>query len=396
MIVQTEINIEGQVSEQFGGVADIFRRNFTDRGEVGAAVCVHHNGRKVVDLWAGVADVDTGRPWRADTLSVVFSSTKGAAAACALMLVDRGLIDVDAPVARYWPEFAAGGKESIPIRWILSHRAGLPAVDRPLTKEDVVDGGPLAEAIAEQTPVWEPGTKHGYHALTFGTILDQLVRRTDGRRLAQFFADEIAGPLGLDFWIGLPTDEHPRVCSLIEPEEFDIEQIPEPLREIARAAMDPSSLTMRALFAHTGLNLFSDFNQPWVWSSEVPAGGAVTDARSLSRMYSGLLGNIDGVELLSRQTLDAARTTEIRGPDEVLLMMESHWGLGFQLPIAALPLGGEGSFGHSGAGGSFGMGDPETGLSFGYVPNRMRRDVEGTMRSRDLVAAAYTAIGRTI
>src|SRR2546421_8264109 len=195
--------IEGQVDAKFKGVRDAFAANFADHGEVGAGVALYVDGRKVVDLWGGVADGETGRPYAEDTLQLVFSTTKGATAICANLLAQRGELDVDAPVATYWPEFATAGKESIPVRWLLCHKAGLPAVDGTMSTEDALAWDPVIRALERQQPLWEPGTAHGYHATTYGWLVGEVVRRISGKSLGRFFADEVAAPLRLDFRIGL-------------------------------------------------------------------------------------------------------------------------------------------------------------------------------------------------
>ena len=211
--------IAGRADPGFEGVEEAFRRNFSEHGEVGAACCLYVDGRPVVDLWGGQADAVSGRPWREDTLVLVFSASKGATAVCVNLLAERGELDLDAPVARYWPEFAEGGKGEIPVRWVLSHRAGIPAIDTELTREEVFAWDPVVEAIAAHEAHWEPGSAHGYHARTYGWILGEVVRRITGESLGRFFAREVAKPLGLDFYIGLPEALEPRVATLYPPPE---------------------------------------------------------------------------------------------------------------------------------------------------------------------------------
>src|SRR4051794_24678672 len=207
--------VEGTVEPGFEGVRDAFAKNFEDNGEVGAAFALHVDGKKVVDLWGGTADVHTGRPYTSDSLQLVFSTTKGATAMCASLLAERGLLDVDAPVATYWPEFAANGKESIPVRMLLNHEAGLYTVDKAPAFADTLKWDPIIDALAAQAPLWEPGTAHGYHALTYGWLVGEVVRRIDGRSIGQFFQEEVAAPLGIEFWIGLPKEQHDRVAPLV-------------------------------------------------------------------------------------------------------------------------------------------------------------------------------------
>src|SRR5882724_2391976 len=207
--------IDGRCDAKFRRVRDAFAENFASRGEVGAAVTVVAAGETVVDLWGGTADTETGKPWERDTLTMVFSSTKGATALAAHVLVVRGALDLDAPVARYWPEFAAAGKAEIPVRMLLNHQAGLPAIGPPMSEESMTDWEATVGALARQEPWWKPGTAHGYHAITYGFLVGEVVRRVSGRSLGRFFHEEIAAPLGLDFWIGLPESEEPRVARLI-------------------------------------------------------------------------------------------------------------------------------------------------------------------------------------
>jgi CubicO group peptidase (beta-lactamase class C family) len=210
-------DVHGFVAAGFEPVRDAFARNFTEHGEVGAACCVYLRGEPVVDLHGGLADAASGRAWQPDTLQLVFSATKGVTATCVLMLAERGAIDLDAPVARYWPEFAANGKSAIPVRWLLSHRAGLAAIEGDFTLDEALSWDPVAAALAAQAPLWEPGTKHGYHLRSYGWLLGELVRRVDGRTVGRFLADEIAGPLGLDLWIGLPEEQEARVSTIVPP-----------------------------------------------------------------------------------------------------------------------------------------------------------------------------------
>src|SRR4051812_47832764 len=210
--------VEGTVEAGFEGVRDAFAKNFEDHGEVGAAFALHVDAKLVVDLWGGMADPKTNRPYTEDTLQLVFSTTKGATAMCANLLAERGLLDVDAPVAQYWPEFAQNGKENIPVRMLLNHQAGLYTVDKAPAYADTLKWDPIIEALAAQKPLWEPGTQHGYHAVTYGWLVGEVVRRISGRSIGQFFQEEIAAPLGIEFWIGLPKEQHDRVAPLVAAE----------------------------------------------------------------------------------------------------------------------------------------------------------------------------------
>ncbi|MFA5785599.1 MAG: serine hydrolase domain-containing protein [Actinomycetota bacterium] len=386
-------DVHGYVARGYEPVREAFAANFEDQGEVGAACCVHVGSQVVADLWGGVADALTGAPWEEDTLQLVFSTTKGAAAVCVHRLVESGLMDLDAPVARYWPEFAAQGKESIPVRWALSHQAGLATLDHPLSVADLLAWDPAIEALAGQRPLWEPGTKHGYHAVTFGLLAGELVRRVTGRSLGRFFADEVAGPLGLDFWIGLPEEHESRVTQLIAPDPaalmaIRIDDLPEVMRDLVRAMFDPTSLLMRSLYI-TDPPL--DFNSRQVRAAEIPAANGIATARALSRMYAALIGEVDGIRLLGPATVERARASQVSGPD-LTLVLPTNWGLGFQLPIEGFPLSGPGAFGHSGLGGSLAFADPEAGFAFGYVMNKMGLTMGPDPRTTRLIDAVKSCL----
>ena len=344
----------------------------------------------MVDLWGGVADADSGRLWTEDSIALVFSSTKGATAICAHLLAQRGELDLDAPVARYWPEFAAGGKQDIPVRWLLSHRVGLPVFDKPLTIEEFLAWEPPVKALAAQSPVWEAGTAHGYHAGTYGWLVGEVIRRISGKSVGTFFADEVAGPLGLDFWIGLPESEESRVVPIIAVDlqegEMDQQAVTQKRRDLLEAARDPDSLLNKAT---TTAPL--DPNTRDYHAAEIPAGNGITDARSLARMYASLIGDgVDGVRLLSDETVENASAEESNGRDEVL-QIATRFGLGFSLDQEG-SLGQEGAFGHSGAGGSLGFADPKAGIGFGYVMNKMQLVAGDDPRTLTLIAAAHESL----
>jgi CubicO group peptidase (beta-lactamase class C family) len=383
------MNIGGQVEPGFEGVRGAFARNFEEHGEIGAGFSLHVDGRKVVDIWGGVADQETGREYGEDTLQLVFSTTKGATATCANRLAQEGLLDVDAPVVEYWPEFAQAGKERIPVRWLLCHKAGLPVTDKRLTLDEALRWDPAVDALAAQEPVWVPGSAHGYHAVTYGYLVGEVVRRISGKSLGTFFAEEVARPLGLEFWIGLPDEEQHRCAPLVR---APVPDDPE-TRELLAQFIGPDTLTGRALSAPGGA--FSDpdvWNMPKVRAAEVPAANGVTNARSLSRMYAATIGEVDGVRLLTDEQVKAASERQTEGTDKVLFF-ETAFGLGYMLTSAFSPYGGPQGFGHAGAGGSLGFADPETGIAFGYVMNRMMQNLSGDPRTIGLINASYEAIG---
>jgi len=423
-----EVGIGGTVEPGFEGVREAFAANFVDHGEVGAGFSLVVDGRTVVDLWGGVADATTDEPYGPDTLQLVFSSTKGATAICANLLAQRGELDVDAPVTEYWPEFARAGdvKAGIPVRWLLCHKGGLPYIDAPLDLPEVLDWETAVGALEAMSPLWEPGTAHGYHAVTYGWLVGEVVRRITGKSLGAFFAEEVAGPLGLEFWIGLPDEQQARVAPLTNRGRqrngrgdvgaaaaqdaapgLEAEQ-PEPsaggkptpgLIELVEQLLGPDSVMIRALGGTTALPFAGDgaFNRPEVRAAELPGANGVANARSMARMYAATIGGIDGAgagPLLSADQLAAATTTQTSGNDRVLFL-ETTFGLGFMTSSPFAPFGGARSFGHAGAGGSVGFADPEHGLGVAYVMNRMMTNLSGDPRSRGLIAAVYDAIGAT-
>ena len=395
-------DIGGSVEPGFEGVAAAFRANFEEHGEVGAATAVYVGGKKVVDLWGGVADRSTGAPYTEDSLQLVFSTTKGMTAACANLLAQRGDLDIDAPVAEYWPEFKAQGKDDIPVRWLLCHKAGLPYVDATLTLEEALAWDPMIRALEEQTPIWEPGTAHGYHATTYGWLVGEVVRRISGKSLGTFFQDEIAAPLDLECWIGLPDEQQARVAPLIQWGDgtFAVPETLDPaMKELIAQFIGPESMLGKALGAPN--QVFNDaeggFNNPAIRAAEIPAANGVTNARSLARFYAGLTGTVEGGPsdpILTEEQVAKASERQTQGADKCLFF-ETTFGLGFFVASLFAPYGGERSFGHTGAGGSVGFTDPEHGIGFGYVMNKMQAGLNGDPRSGGLIRAVYDAIGVT-
>lgn len=371
--------ISGECAPKFAAVKEAFEANFARGDEIGAAVAVYKDGEKVVDLWGGLADEDSGRAWAEDTMQVTFSTTKGATAACAHLLAQRGELDFDAPAAHYWPEFKAEGKGDIPVRWLLSHRSGLPAVDNPITPQELYAWDPIVDALAAQKPFWEPGTKHGYHALTYGYLVGEIVRRISGKSVGQFFRDEIAAPLGVDYYIGLPPELEPRVGKLrtfsFGPTEeqraamgdFDINSLPEEIRAMAAAFLDPNSLSLKALNLTTPA---LDFNAADMHAAEIPAGNGIGTARGLARMYASFVGEVDGIRTLNDDTVARARTEQSVGPDAILIR-DTRFAMGFMIDSADVPFLGPNAFGHDGAGGFLAFADPDANVGFSYVMNKM-------------------------
>jgi CubicO group peptidase (beta-lactamase class C family) len=319
----------------------------------------------------------------------VFSSTKGVTAALVHLLAQRDQLELDAPVARYWPEFAANGKQSITLRHVLAHRAGLPAVDGDLTLDDVFAWHPVCAAIAGQKPIWVPGTAHGYHARTFGWILGEVVRRVTGATLGRVLAKEAAEPLGLELWIGLPETIEPRVATTYTaPEPTDPEE-----RALRAKFMAPDTLLGRALEGPSGVLPYGPiWNTRALHAAELPSSNGIATARGLARFYAALIGEVDdNRRLLSPQIVAAAAASQALGPDRVILM-PTHFASGFALPPMLSPDAPDTAFGHPGAGGSLGFADPASGLAFGYVMNQMQLGLAGDPRAERLVSAAYASL----
>lgn len=379
----TTVEIDGFCDPGYEAVFRAFEANFTEHGDVGAAVCVYRHGRPVVDLWGGLADRDTGRLWERDTLQLVFSTTKGVTATCVHLLVERGLLDLDEPVATYWPEFAAAGKAAIPLRWVLTHQAGLAAVTSEVTFDDILGWDGIIEAIAAQAPQWEPGTEHGYHARTFGWILGEVVRRVTGNSLGAFLAEEVAGPFGLDFFVGLPEAELGRISHLYGPE------IDPATAEVMDAFMGPDTLLGQVLRGPSNLFGYDDmWNRPDLLAAEMPSSNGVGTARAVARMYAALIGEVDGRRLLAPETVAAATEVQVDGPDKVI-GVPMPFGLGYMTPP---PFGPPGSFGHFGAGGSLGIADPAGEWAMGYVMNQMQLGLTGDARSTGLLEAVSASV----
>jgi CubicO group peptidase (beta-lactamase class C family) len=380
--------INGQVAPGFEPVRDAFRANFVQQAEVGAACALYLDGECIVDLWGGCADPESGRPWQRDALQLIFSATKAATTVCLLRLVERGEIDLDAPVVTYWPEFEAAGKAGIPVRWLLCHRAGIPVIDAKLTLEEVFAWDPVIKALEVQAPSWAPGTAHGYHARTFGWMVGELVRRVSGRSLGEFFFEEIAGPLGLDFYIGLPESLESRCTRVLSP-------ITDPEATGGKSLLEvfgPDTLLHRVLTGPSGLFGYDEmWNTRALHAAEIPSSNGICDARSLARFYAALIGPINGQRILSAESMEAAREVQAEGRDQVIFM-HSRFGLGFMLPPILSPGLPQGCFGHPGAGGSLGFAHPERGLAFGYVMNQMHMALSGDPRSSALVKAVYSCL----
>lgn len=384
-----DLRIEGTCDRRFEAVRETFAKNFSTFGETGAAVALTLDGRPVVDLWAGHTDVARTQLWKRDAIVNVYSTTKGMTAICAHRLVDQGRLDLDAPVARYWPEFAQSGKAQLPVRYLLSHRAGLPAVRKPLHPTALYDWDTMTAALAAQEPWWEPGTKHGYHVLTYGWLVGEVVRRISRKSLGTFFRDEVARPLGVDFHIGLGAAEDARTVPLIPPPP----PTPEQITLFTEILKDPESMLAKA-FINPPLVPEAANSREWR-AAEIPAANGHTNARALARVYGALAcgGECDGVRVLSRATIDRALTEQSDGPD-ALLPMYTRFGLGFMLSTPHEKMGpNPRSFGHGGMGGSMAFADPDARLGFGYTMNEMHVGLWLIdPRAVALIAAVYASV----
>src|SRR5215472_15048410 len=386
------VPIEGTCQPRFQSVRKAFAENFASRGEVGAAAAVTLDGKPVVDLWGGFADVAKTTAWTRDTLVNVFSTTKGLTAMCAHRLVEQRKLDLDAPVAKYWPEFAQAGKQNLPVRYLLSHRAGLPAIRKPLPTKALFSWETMTAALAEQDRWWEPGTRQGYHALTFGWLVGEVVRRISGKSLGTYFRDEIAGPLGADAYIGFGQELDARVAdTLAAPPPAPGES--NPLMDLLK---DPESLSAKAINNPPNAIAAETVNsRPWR-GAEIPGANGHSTARALARIYGTLAcgGELDGVKIISSASLPRCYTEQSKGMDEVL-KFPTRFRPGYMLSQPGAQLGpNQHSFGHPGAGGSLGFADLDAKIGFGYIMNQMGEAAASLIdpRCSTLIDAVYASL----
>jgi CubicO group peptidase (beta-lactamase class C family) len=394
------MDVQGHCDERFAGVAEEFERNLAERGELGASVAVTVDGETVVDLWGGHADPERTRAWEKDTLCVAMSSTKGATALAAHLLAAAGELDVDAPVATYWPEFAAAGKDRVLVRHLLNHQAGLPALRDPVPSGGFYDWDDVVGRLAAETPFWEPGTRHGYHALTFGFLVGEVVRRVSGRSLGRFVADEIASPLGLDLYVGLPEGLADRVARLVPPPD---PQPGDPLpRFLVQALTEPDSIPGLVMLNNGGYLVPGEWDSPAALAAELPASGGVMNARALAGMYRAIVHDRRvGRFALGAEDIARMGAVQSAGGEDAVLGSPGRWTLGF-LKGGATPAGAEPptlvslseeAFGHTGNGGSIGLADPGCDMSFAYVMNQMSAAMGLGPTGQSLVDATYRALG---
>lgn len=365
---------QGFVADGYESLADAFDSLFADDLEDGASLAVYRHGQAVLDLWGGV-DPHDGTPWEKNSVTIGFSTTKAAATILVLRLVERGLIDLDAPLATYWPEFAAAGKAAIMVRHVLQHRSALPYLEGPV--EDFITAGKAEAKLAAQAPAYPVNSFFVYHAITFGTLVGELIRRVTGTSVGEFFAEEVANPLGLEFWIGQPES----VEGQFRRSTYLPLTLPSPVPAEALAALPAATVadvkTAGQLFSLiTPDSRDSPANSVPYRSAQLAGANGITNGRALARMYAAVMGEVDGVRLLKPETMEQARTFATADIDRPPLpdgtaQSKPRWGIGFQLDDEGLPMLAEGSFGHHGIGGRLGFAHPESGVAFGYVSQRM-------------------------
>jgi CubicO group peptidase (beta-lactamase class C family) len=387
--------IEGSVSSGFEPVREAFIENFTRRGERGAACCVYWYGEKVVDLWGGVRDRQSGDPWCADTMVIVHSTTKGLSAMALALAHSRGWLEYDELVCTYWPEFAQAGKERITVRQLLAHQAGLFGFDEKVDREVVADLDRLAEIMARQRPAWAPGERQAYHAISLGFYESELIRRIDPhhRSLGRFFDDEIAKPLALDFYIGTPESIPDERFAPLEPPSLWKRLTGLPFRMVLMA-MNRRSVLYRSLVANPGTGFYVDPRGVIVRKIEAPSGGGVGSARAIAKAYGVFASGGDELGLRT-ETLKELRASAIpsrHGFFDECFHGPAKFSLGFMKPSDSFPFGHADAFGAPGAGGSMGYADPEVGIGYGYVTNRMGTQLSGDARDVALRAAIATGV----
>lgn len=389
----TDFNVLGYISRGFEVVHRAFVDNFARRRELGGACCVYHRGEKVVDLWGGIRNKQTGEPWQEDTMVLIWSATKGLAAMTLALAHSRGWLDYEQRVSTYWPEFAQQGKERITVRQLLAHQAGLFAFDEPVDRNTVADLDRLAIVLARQKPAWEPGARQGYHALTIGFYEGELLRRIDPQRrsLGQFFQEEIATPLGLDFYIRVPESiPNSRLATLSSPTPLAM-LFGFPIR-LTIDSLNRRSKIYRALIANPGAAISQDPQHIYTRNLEVPAGGGVGTARAIAHAYSVFATG--GHELrLQQGTLDLLAAPAVpsrRGFHDECLHGDVQFSLGFMKPNSAMPFGSPKAFGAPGAGGSLGFADPTTGVGYAYVTSQMGPRLIGDPRDAALRQALHS------
>lgn len=389
----TTVPVEGSCDDRFARLRDAFSEVFGGGNEVGAALSVWAGGSTVADLWGGFADGARTRPWQAGTIVNLYSVGKALTALCVLRLAEQGRLELEQPVARYWPEFAQAGKERMPVRMLLTHQAGLPAVKRPLPPGTGLDWSAMCAALAEQAPWWEPGSDHGYHTNTQGYLAGEVVRRVTGKSIGTFFRDEVAAPGGIDFFFGFGPELDER-CAEVLPSK-PLPDAPPPPPPVPLGDLQGDDL-MKAAAGRNPANLSGQgiVNSREWRAAEVPSTNGHGNARAVARLYSALAsdGTLDGYRILGTELRDAAIQEQVYGVDRIL-GRPTRFGIGFQLTQVERRLGpGARTFGHFGAGGSLGFADPDAGIAFGYAMNQGRAGWQHA-HIRKLIDVLYECAG---
>lgn len=398
--------VEGYCAPGWAPLVDAFVANFVEREEVGASLCITIAGETLVDIWGGYADPVTARPWQRDTIVVVFSATKGATALCAHHLANTGRLDLDSPVAAYWPEFAAHGKEATTVAMLLDHSAGVPGFREPLKPDAFADWDYMIGRLEREEAFWEPGSRHGYHLLTMGWTVGEIVRRVSGKSLGTYFRENLASPADLDFWIGLPKAKEARVARLLP---YSVAGKDAPVTDLHRFAYrNPDHPITRAIIHDGGYNMGRTDphsgrgtpDTPKAYAAEIGAAGGITNARGLAGLYRHVISG--GPGLFGDDTIARMGRCASASRQDAVLQMPTRFGLGFMLSMdnRRRPMGhiesvvlGESAFGHVGMGGSLGFADPDCGLAFGYAMNRMGPGILLDERGQSLVDTAYRLAG---
>ena len=391
--------IQGEYEEAFAGVVAAFERNFAEHAEVGASLCVMHEGRSVVDVWGGMRSAETGTPWTKDTISVIFSSTKGAVALAGHTLISEGKLDLDAPVKNYWPEFASNGKEEATVRMMFDHSVGVPCFRETLRDGGCCDWDYMVEQLAAEAPFWEPGTRNGYHMMNFGWTVGELIRRVSGESLGEYFQRAIAAPADAQCWIGLPEEQAANVAPIISARP----QRGAPVSRFTKALLnEPHSISAKALFNQGGFKP----NSPTCHRAEIGGGGGLSNGRGLARIYAPFAcgGELAGHTYVDAVTLARMQEVACATHEDATLLIPTRFGLGFMKSIdnrRSLAVAkdsailGATAFGHVGAGGSVGFADPAHKLSFGYTMNKLGLGLLLNERGQSLVDATYQSLGCT-
>ena len=399
--------VSGYCEDNFHEARNIFEKSISSGFELGGSIAVEVQGEKVIDLWGGHLDHSKSKAWEENTLVNVFSTTKGIAAICLLQLIEKGLLDIEKPVCEYWPEFSVNGKENIPVKYLFCHKAGLCGVREPLESGAFSNWDLITSELAKQEPLWEPGTAHGYHAITYGHLVGELLRRIDGRTIGQYFKEEIAEPLNLDFWIGLPDSEFDRVSDIYPSKPGPLQYLFPLLTKLPRFVL-PGRAKFLLDFGDTSKPVGAAFNNPPISSNrgmeantkqwrnaEIPAANGHGTARSIAKLYGILAngGSRDGIHVLSPETIEKARQTQSDGRDLVLGGMRTRFGLGFMLGTENVSMGpNPNAFGHGGAGGSLGFSDPDNNISLGFVMNQMHQGITAWKTATDVAESVYKAL----